>query len=57
VRYWPDYGVTLYADGRGITNVAETSTGDFIIREFDVDEDPVSLFITVNLTYRSTQRS
>lgn len=42
VRYWPDYGVTLFADGREIKNVNETSTGDFIIREFEIDEDPVS---------------
>lgn len=41
VRYWPDYGLTIIVDGREVTNVGETSNGDFIIREFELEEDPV----------------
>lgn len=41
VRYWPDYGLTIIVDGREVTNVGETSTGDFIIREFELEEDPL----------------
>jgi len=41
VRYWPDYGLTSLVDGRELTNVNETSTGDYVIREFELEEDPL----------------
>lgn len=42
MRYWPDYGLTIIVDNREVTNVGETTNGDFIIREFELEEDPVS---------------
>lgn len=41
VRYWPDYNMTMVVDGREVTNIGETSTGEYIIREFELEEDLV----------------
>ena len=47
MRYWPDPGLSIVVDGREVTNVGETSTGDFIIRQFEVEEDPVSVVFVI----------
>ena len=40
VRYWPEPGMSITADGKTITNTGQTSTRDYMVRQLEIQEEP-----------------